>query len=152
MVIEEIAKTLHNEFPEYKRKKLAVFKTEVENIVLLEKKRHSSTNGADCSPTQNVSSDAEDIDIVDDGIDSTTIKSSLNKTLSELYSNNLQSSFNSTTVCKPNKLRKIELNEVNRSPNRNATSMFDRHENSISQSSKETEMIDLSNDLRSCPG
>ena len=146
MVIEEIAKTLHNEFPEYKRKKFAVFKTEVENIVLLEKKRCSSTNGADCSPTQNVSSDAEDIDIVDDELDSTTIKSSLNKTLSELYSNNLQSSSNSTSVCKPNKLRKIELNEVNRSPNRNATSLFDRQENSISQSSKEAEMIDLSND------
>ena len=138
MVIEEIAKTLHNEFPEYKRKKLAVFKTEVENIVLLEKKRHSSTNGADCSPAQNVSSDAEDIDIVDDEIDSTTIKSSLNKTLSELYSNNLQSSSNSTSVCNPNKIRKIESNEVNSSPN--------IHEKSISQSSKEAEMIDLSND------
>ena len=161
-----MAHALRNEFPEYKRKKFRVFKSNVESIVEFEQRKLSNKNAGNDSPVLTVSSDSEEADVNDFDRNVSIVKGpSLNKTLSKMYSNNQDfTGSNNGERINRSKVRKIETVQdslssltsgkkssmispvVNGSPKRKPTSTFKTSSVSSRRGSEEAEMIDLSNE------
>ena len=149
-----MSRDLHNDFPEYKRKKFRVFQGNVETN--FEQMKNSNKKHSKDSP-QTISSDSEDDKNPDKERNESIVKGlSLNKTISQMYS---KPSQNSTVILdhgrtNGSKVRKIDLaqdfsNVANLSKKGSISSpLINASPKNISfrRTSEEAEMIDLSND------
>ena len=156
---------LRSKFPEYRRKKFRVFKSNVETIVEFEQGKSLKKNIGNNDTPQTVSSDSGPEDDQCDDRSSSIIKNSMNKTLSELYSNdgqdytdrdhgeNKSSKIPKTEFVKGlvlnarnNSTQNVSVESVNGVPKRKNPLGTRSKAVSSNGSLKDAEMIDLSND------